>query len=242
MSLPPDDQELTEHIARVVRAQRQQRTLPDKLEAIAALAQRSVPDCDAASIALIARGDAGTAAWSSEIAIEADLAQYRSGEGPCLLSVDAATTVRIEVMEHEERFVHFAPLALDLGIESVLSVPLITDRQVVGSLNLYSLTPDAFDEEIPSALAVTTAYAAELISSSPLYAHTLDLLEHIELSMQERATIENAVGVLMSTHECDEITAMSLLRHAAHAEDHDLVETARIVLAANTPMQPDDEN
>jgi len=219
----------------VTRTQRDQRILPAKLETIAVVVQRTVPRCDGVSIGLVVHGDAGTAAVSSEIAIEADLAQYRAGEGPCLLSATLAHPVRIDVLDHDERFVHFAPLALDVGIASVLSIPLIQPGNVVGSLNLYSSDAEAFTDQTTADLETICSYAAQLIAGSPLYVYSVELLESLELTVRQRDTIQTAVGVLMEANTCNETTALTLLRRAADDEDRELVDVARLVIAAHTP-------
>jgi GAF domain-containing protein len=233
MSTGDDGGELARRFDHVRRTLEQQRTLPAKLEALAGLLLRTVPGCDAVSVALVVQGTAGTGAFATEIAIEADLAQYRTGDGPCLLAMSEAHPVRIDVLEHEEHFEHFAPLALESGIESVLSIPLEHEGRIVGSLNLYSCQANAFSDETVASQRAIAEYAAETIASSPLYHYTLELLDELEITQEERARISTAVGMLMTSHGCDQATALTLLRRAADEEGRSLAEAADVVILAH---------
>src|SRR3954462_11690270 len=77
-----------------------QRTLGGALGGIAEAATVSVPGCDAASIAISVEGRPATAAITARIALELDLVQYETEEGPCLTSFRSMETVRIDLVEH----------------------------------------------------------------------------------------------------------------------------------------------
>src|SRR4051812_40406218 len=162
---PFDD--LQDRIVTVNRILVTQRTLPARLDAVAAIIERMISACDAVSIGLVLKGEAGTAATSGDLAIEADLAQYSTGEGPCLDSVSTGQTVHVEILEHDENYRHFAPLAVELGVEAVLSVPLVHEDRVVGSANLYSAHAHGLTDIDLANLAPVFGYAAEAIATSP---------------------------------------------------------------------------
>lgn len=84
--LPP---ETVEKLARVTKLLKTQRTLPAKLEAVVALVKRTIPNCDAAGICLLIDGEPTSIAVSDRLAIEIDLVQYRTGDGPCLTALVA---------------------------------------------------------------------------------------------------------------------------------------------------------
>lgn len=220
-----------------------QRTLPAKLEATAAIFERMLDGCDAASIGLVVQGQAGTGAAASGLAIEADLAQYGSGEGPCLDAVSSARVVRIDVLDHDQAYRHFAPMVLELGIESVVSVPLHFDGRVVGSANLYSRSPGAAQRFDLEAVRPILDYTARLIATSPLYAYTLELLDELQVTVEERDTIDRAVGALMQTNGCTEATALTLLRRAAAAESRTIIDVAALIIDSNAALpHPDHQS
>ncbi|CAN5752016.1 GAF and ANTAR domain-containing protein [soil metagenome] len=227
MELPD---EVRRNIDVVNRLLATQRTLPAKLEAVAVLLAVTVPDCASVSVALVVEGAAITGAASSELAIEADLVQYATGDGPCLEAAAAAKAVRIDVLEHDERWVHFAPGALRVGIESVLSVPLVSEEVVVGSINLYSQVPNGLGIEAERRVLPVAAYAAGLIARSPLFAASLDLVDGLVEAVEVRDLIARAMGVLRGVHGLDEADALAELRRRALAEDHSIGEVAGRIL------------
>jgi len=136
-----------ERFARVAKLLRTQRTLPAKLETVVAIAKRTVPNCDSAGIMLMIDGQPTTSAVSDRLAVEIDLVQYETGQGPCLSAMQDSHVVRIDVLERDSRFTRFAPGALDRDIDSVMSLPLPVGNTVIGALNLYSRLPNAFDRQ-----------------------------------------------------------------------------------------------
>ena len=73
----------------------------------------TVPGCSAASIALVAQGTSRTAATSSHVAIEVDVAQYVLDEGPCLDAVGLGRRVRVDFLDADEEYEHFAARAIE---------------------------------------------------------------------------------------------------------------------------------
>jgi GAF domain-containing protein len=229
---------LMQRIDAVNRTLRTQRTLPAKLEAVAEVLERVVPACDSVSIALVAHGLVATGAVSGQLAVEADLVQYDQHEGPCLMAVAEATTVRVDVLDQDERFEHFAPGAIRAGVESSYSIPLVHQGNVVGSLNLYSATAQAFSRSVEEHVRPITEYAATLIGRSPLYAYSLELVDELAATVTERDDIAQAVGVLMGEGHSEE-EAWYGLRQAAVDRDCSLGEAAADIADSNRGDEPE---
>ena len=225
--LPP---ETVEKLARVTKLLKTQRTLPAKLEAVVALVKRTIPGCDAAGVCLLIDGEPTSVAVSDRLAVEIDLVQYRTAEGPCLTALDAGQVIRIDVLEADTRFTHFAPGALDLELSSVLSMPLIANGRSVGALNLYSRQPDAFDHRSEEAVQPMVDYAAEVISTSPIYASSLDMVDGLAETIESQALIDQATGVLMATEEGSSAHALDRLRALALSSGESMRTVAKWVL------------
>lgn len=113
-------------------------TMTDVLREIARDAVRTVPGCSGATICLLAHGKPRTAVVSDPASIEADVAQYTLGEGPCLLAARTAARIEVDRLSNDSRFASFAQLAGEVGIRSALSSPVIVGSDLVGTVNLYS--------------------------------------------------------------------------------------------------------
>lgn len=224
MELPPD---VAEQVGRLNRILRSQRTLSTKLEAVAQLVQRIVPGCDGASVALVVGDATITGASSSQLAIEADMVQYRHDEGPCLSAVDDRSTVRIDLVSHDERFEHFAPGAIEVGVESVLSIPLMSGDEGVGSINLYSTRPGAFSEQAPGLIGDLAEYATSLIVGSTLYESTVDLLARLVEVIDDSDQVAIAIGILVVRDHLTSVQAWEQLSSVAEEHGESVIEAAR---------------
>src|SRR3954467_12586861 len=117
-----------------------QQTLGGALAGIAEAAAASVPGCDAATIAISIEGRPATAAMTARVALELDMVQYDTDEGPCLTTFSTTSTMRLDLTEGDQPFPHFARAAQNAGVRAVLSVPATWGDEVVATLNLYSRT------------------------------------------------------------------------------------------------------
>ena len=233
--LPPDT---VEKLARVTKLLKTQRTLPAKLEAVVALVKRTIPNCDAAGVCLLIDGEPTSIAVSDRLAIEIDLVQYRTGAGPCLASIAQSHVLRIDGLDADTRFTHFAPGALELELSSVLSIPLSANGRTVGALNLYSRRPDAFDAGAEELVQPMADYAAESISTSPIYAYSLDMVDGLAESIESQALIDQATGVLMATEERSSAEALDRLRELALGSGESMRTVATWVLDERPTSAP----
>ena len=208
----PADDEFSLRSERLVRALWMERGLMGRLEAVTALSKRLVDGCDAAGVALQIHGEARSLATTDRVVLEVDLVQYATGEGPCLAAMAEGRSIRIDVLEDDERWEHFAPGALDRGVESVLSLPIQAEAgTTVGALNLYSKAAGAFDVEAERSGQVLADYAGEVIRTSPLYAYSLDLVDEILDELATSELVNTAVGLLMERTRVDSETALHRL-------------------------------
>lgn len=225
--------EIMRDIAGLNELFRVQRTLSDKLEAVAEMVRDLVPGCDAASISLTVEESTFTGAATSQLAIEADLVQYRTGEGPCLDAAAQEAVIRIDVLAHDEDYEHFAPGAVEAGVASTLSIPLVWDGHAVGSINLYSRTPEAFSDDVPERISDHTAYAGRLIGESPFYAASAETLARLVEAAQQTALVEIAVGMLIFSGGLGPEAASDRLRELAELDGTSIVEYAQRLVDAH---------
>jgi GAF domain-containing protein len=207
-----------------------ERTLGVNLALIAQAATETVTGCDGASIALSVQGRPATAAITTRVALEVDMVQYDTGEGPCLTALGSPRSVRIDAIETSEDFPHFAVGARKLGVQSVLSVPAMRGEDIVGTLNLYSRTPGAFDETSETIARVLAAQIAIAISRSPEYSAARNVTEQAQRDTDDNADISVATGILIATEDCTAEQAAGLLRHAANQDAQTVLQIAQRII------------
>jgi GAF domain-containing protein len=225
--MPSDD--LVSSLQELADLLQTNRTLGGALARIAEVATLSVPGCDAASIAISIESRPSTAAISARIALELDLVQYDADDGPCLQSFRTMETVRMDLIEPDDRFPHFARAARDAGIVGVYSLPATWRSEVVGSLNLYSRSR-AFDESAETIARVLAAQIAIAISRSPEYAAARDVADQAQQLADDRSAVNVATGLLMGNEGCTAEQAEGLLREAAAHEERSIVQIAQRII------------
>jgi serine phosphatase RsbU (regulator of sigma subunit) len=121
--------------------------LSQALEDLARLAWDGVPGCDGASISVLHRGSVSTSAATQPRIVDIDQAQYEHGDGPCLTAIRNHEAVAVDDYRSEPRWPGVAAEAVNRGIRSSLSLPIVDNRgRTLGGLNLYGGSPAAFDE------------------------------------------------------------------------------------------------
>jgi GAF domain-containing protein len=206
-----------------------QRTLGGALAGIAEAATVSVPGCDAATIAISIEGRPATAAMTARVALELDMVQYETDEGPCLTSFRMMETLRLDLTENDDAFPHFARAARARGVLGVLSVPAMWGNEVVATLNLYSRT-GPFDETAATVAQVLAAQVAIAVSRSPEFAAARAVVEEAQRGADDDAAINLATGLLMVNEGCTVEQADGLMREAATHDEQTILQIAHRIV------------
>jgi len=206
-----------------------QRTLGGALAGIAEAATTSVPGCDAATIAISIEGRPATAATTARVALELDMVQYDTDEGPCLTSFRDMTSMRLDVSDPDDAFPHFALAAQSRGIRGVLSVPATWGGDIVATLNLYSRT-GTFDESAVTVAEVLAAQVAIAVSRSPEFAAARAVVEEAQRNAEDAAEVNVATGLLMVSQACTAEQADGLLREAAEHDEQTILQIAHRII------------
>jgi GAF domain-containing protein len=199
-------------------------SLGETLKRVAEITVQSIPSAAFAGISMLdAEGRATTSVYTDDRSPDIDASQYASGRGPCLDAWRTQLPVRIDDMPVAAGdYPEFAAAAGEHGIESTLSLPLISGGVGIGALNLYARVGSAFtlaDEEIGLEMA---AAASVVFANASAYWGVFDLSEQLGEAMVSRAVIEQAKGVLMATTGCAPDAAFDLLRQQSQSENRKL--------------------
>jgi GAF domain-containing protein len=213
-----------------------QRTLGAALAGIAEAATVSVPGCDAASIAISIAGRPSTAAITARAALELDMLQYDTDDGPCLTAFRTMSTVRVDLIDDGDAFPHFAVAARKKGFRGVLSLPAFWGDEVVATMNIYSRT-GPFDETAVSVAAVLAAQVAIAVSRSPEYAAARSVVEEAQRNAEDDAEVNLATGLLMINEACTAEQAEGLLRRAAEHDEQSMLEIAQRIIRQHGSSQ-----
>lgn len=154
-----------------------------------------------------------TVAASDEAAARVGETQYAMGEGPCLEAIAHGRAIHVRDQQTDERWSGYRQAALDRGVRSSLSLPLIVDNAAAGALNLYDCRgPDAFDSKALKRAKVFAAQAATAVALDLQLRRHERTSDQVTAALKSRATIDQALGILMAQEKCDADTAFNLLR------------------------------
>jgi GAF domain-containing protein len=202
------------------------------LDRIAALAARTIDDCDAAGVTLFLDGKYVTAAHTDQRTLAVDNGQYERDEGPCLQAMRDQSVLRCNVEEAEQRWPGFVADARANDIRSFLAAPLMLRGESIGALNLYSSKPSGFTALDDVLVALFTGQAAVALANARMYADAVRLTDQLQEAIGSRAIIDQAKGVLMARDGFDADAAFGWLKRESQNRNVKLRELAAQVVAS----------
>jgi GAF domain-containing protein len=206
-------------------------TLDDTLNRVIDLAQQTVPNADFVGITMVVEGRERTAVYTDPASPEIDQTQYDSGEGPCVAAFASAQTQVVDSTRTEERWPQFCRAALDHGILSTLSLPMVVETQSVGAMNFYSRLERGFPGEVVASAAPFAAQAAIALANAQAYWDATQLSARLSEAMEFRSIIEQAKGVLMSSQGCTADEAFQILVAGSQRENVKVRDLAQRIVA-----------
>jgi hypothetical protein len=130
----------------------------------------------------------------------------------------------------DARWSKFGARVARLGVHSVLSLPLITPRGVVGAMNVYAHPKHAFDAIAADIGEIYAAPAAVAVQNAQVLAQTKRLAAQLQNALSTRAVVDRAVGILMSRSGVTENEALERLRGLSQNEHQKLAVVAQQIV------------
>jgi GAF domain-containing protein len=199
-----------------------------RLAARSLLAPDSEVEC---STTLLRPRKTATIASTSIRALDMDEFQYSLGDGPCLAAARTRRIVYVRDIDRDTRWPQYQQAA-GSGFRSVLGVPIPIDGEASASLNLYSTSAAAFDEEALEAARTFARLASKSLRLAVRIAHLSDTAHDLRAAMESRTTIGLAAGILMGQNGCTKDAAMTILKQASTDRNLKLRDIAAAVVAA----------
>lgn len=186
------------------------------LRRVVTLVGATMEGADGVSVTLERNGSLSTVASSNDTVLEMDHHQYETGEGPCLSAAAEGHWFHIESLANETRWPVFVPLAMDEGIASILSTPLMTAERPLGALNIYSNTERAFAAPQQEVAALFASQASAILADAGVFDDQMS--KPLADALLARQTIARAQGVLMArTNITPDHAAAAIYRSARTA-------------------------
>ena len=218
------DVEFATTFAEVARGLLDERGVDATLDRICSLAVKTVEGCQAAGISIAEGKRVTSRSTTDELPSTLDQIQTETQEGPCVDAIKEHEVFITGSLAEEERWPQFAHRAHELtGVNSILSLRLFASEDTMGSLNLYSKVPAAFDDEDIAVGSVFAAHAAVALAGATRE-------EQLEAKADTRDVIGMAKGMIMARQDVSDEEAFDILRRASQRANVKLREMAdRIV-------------
>lgn len=182
------------------------------------------------SISVMLYGQPVTVATSDRLAWEADQVEFDAVDGPCVESMATGALCTDIDLEAETRWPAWAAMANLIGFRSAAAVPGALGPSDWLALNLYSVEPDAF----PAATVHRAErFLAEVARTLPVALRLSEqnrLVAQLQEALASRATIDQALGVLMAQNRCSRDDAFGILRRASQHRNVKLRDVAAAVI------------
>ena len=207
---------------------------PDLSESLMTMGERAtriVPDCVGLSLCLYEEGLTFTLVASHLRWAELDAMQYLEG-GPCVTAVERNEVYdeTIEDLLSEQRWLLFAQASAAAGVASSLSLPLLDQDRVVGGINLYASTREAFDGHHEDLAGAIGASALGAVTNSDLAFESRHRAEEAPGRLRERRLVEVAVGIVAARESVDVETASAQLAAAARRAGITEAQAAQVLI------------
>ncbi len=157
--------------------------------------------------------------------------QHEHG-GPLTWSIEHVESVAVADVCTDDRWPAYSKHAVAHDVRSSFTVPAVVDDDVMVVLSFYAPLPDAFG---PAEQRDARRYAEEADRSVALalrLSATERMAWQLELALESRSTISQAVGVIMSENRCDADEAFQILRSASQNRNIKLRDLARQIIAS----------
>ena len=200
------------------------------LRLVVNLAERTVHGANGVSVSLERHGALRTVAASNDTVLEMDHHQYESGEGPCVAAAAEGHEFHIESLADETRWPTFVPEAIQQGIKSILSTPLIPSDRPIGALNIYSDAERAFGISEKELAQLFADQASGILADAGADVPDEDRTALLTDSLRSREVIAQAQGVVMQRSGASEEESLRVLRREARAAQRTLRQHAQVVV------------
>lgn len=204
--------------------------LDSTLRVVAEIAVRVVDGCNCAGVTVVENERVQSTACTDPLCATIDADQYETGEGPCVDAIRTNAVMHLDDAAHDPRWPSFGPLAERHGISSVLGFPLEVPSGVLGALNLYGRTDDAFDDQDAAIGHLLAAHAAVVLANAKAYDEASSRADNLEKALESRGVIERAKGILMEREKCSATEAFKMLVRASQALNRKLRSVAEDVV------------
>lgn len=191
-------------LSEVARSLHAEPDLKRTVQGIVTAVTNTVPGAEDAGVSLREGKTLRTVAATSARIRQLNETEHVLQEGPCVEAEQMHRVYRIDDMVQETRWPRFAAAAIDAGIHSMLGYRLFISGRTLGTLDLFSSEPDAFNDDAERIGELFAAHAAIATIGSAEQAEW-------KTALNSRDVIGIAKGILMLREHLTDEEAFRLM-------------------------------
>ncbi|HEY3562869.1 MAG TPA: GAF and ANTAR domain-containing protein [Kribbella sp.] len=202
----------------------------ETIDAVVQFAQQAL-NCTYAGVALYTRGSRAEIAAVTDPAVTTFYElQIVTESGPLITALRERHPVLICDTGTDDRWPELGTKVAELGIRSVLDVPLATgdgSRRTVGVLGLYSSEPEAFSTDDEAIAHILAQHASVAVASARQE-------ETMAQAVDARKLVGQAMGILMERFDVDADRAFAILKRYSQDTNTKLRDVAQHLIDTRT--------
>jgi GAF domain-containing protein len=219
-----DEAELHAGLNRVAGIVANARGVIDVLRDVAEFAVLAIPGVDGAGVSLVdtRQGIRSVATWAAteQLVHDIDAVQYDElKEGPCITCMQSRRPTVSGSLGCDDRWPHFGGRVARMRVHSALALPLIVGDQVIGSINAYAKSRDAFGDHAVRLGSQFANTAAVAVYNAQLLANAHERTLRLQRALDSRSVIDQAVGIVRSRSGGSAEEAFERLAHISQTEN-----------------------
>jgi len=196
----------------------------DLLGDVAEFAAQAIPGVEGAGVALVQpHGEAPriqTWAATAVFVHDIDIVQYKEfNEGPCITCMESRRACVSGSLGSDKRWPHFGGRVARMAVHSALSLPLIVGEEVIGAINAYARSRDAFGEHAVQLGSQFAGPAAVSVHNAQLLAGAQERTKALQRALESRAVIDQAIGIIRSRSGVSAEVAFDRLTRLSQTEN-----------------------
>lgn len=191
-----------------------------------------------AGIMLAGRGEGrlGFAAATDERVVEVEMTQDRIDAGPCRAAFMANEVRVVADVRDAGRWFEYEQRAVELGLRSVLAVPMNAWGETIGVMDIYREEPGPWSPDDIEVAEIVTAMGSGYVLHANQLRTQHELAYQLQAALENRDVIGQAKGILMARHGIDAKTAFERLRTASQENNVKLRDIAHQLVAAEASV------
>jgi GAF domain-containing protein len=156
--------------------------------------------------------------------------QEQIGEGPCVDTLTFDRVISTADLAEDQRWQGLTSRMPESPIRALIGVPVRIGGGAVGALNVYRNEPGEWTDGERSALEAYARLVEQVLSTGLEARRREQLAEQLQQALDNRVTIDRAVGAVMAREQVNAVMAFNKLRFKARSASRKVVDVAAELL------------